>query len=206
MRNEVSKATLRRYPVYLKALRRLKSQGITHIMSKDLSELVDIEPTTIRRDFSLIGKLGKQGYGYDVQSLIDVFSKELGIAFDEEIILVGVGNLGRALLNYNKWNYVVGEIVACYDLWPEKIKDTNIPVYNLNDIKETKPEKCRIAILCGQNNIQETVDKLVEAGIAGIVDFSNEHFTVPKGVEVRTIDVVSSVQELVFSINRLGRK
>lgn len=206
MRSEISKATLRRYPVYLKALRKLKSTGVTHIMSKDLSNFVNIESTTIRRDFSLIGKLGKQGYGYDVDALIEVFSKELGVSFDEDIILVGVGNLGKALLNYNKWNYVVGEIVCAYDLYPENVKGVDVPVYNINDIKETKPSNCRIAILCGQHNIQETVDKLIDAGIVGFVDFSNEHFSVPRGVEVRTIDVVSSVQELVFSINRVGGK
>ena len=70
----VPKATLQRYPVYLKALRKLQKNGVERIMSKELSSFVDIEPTTIRRDFSFLGNLGKQGYGYDVDKLIEIFN------------------------------------------------------------------------------------------------------------------------------------
>lgn len=76
--NTVPKATLQRYPVYLKALRRLQKNGVKRIMSRELSSFVDIEPTTIRRDFSFLGNLGKQGYGYDVDKLIDIFNQQLG--------------------------------------------------------------------------------------------------------------------------------
>ncbi|WP_301007564.1 winged-helix domain-containing protein, partial [Faecalibaculum rodentium] len=118
--NHVPKATLQRYPVYLKALRRLQKNGIKRIMSRELSSFVDIEPTTIRRDFSFLGNLGKQGYGYDVDRLIDIFNQQLGVDFDEKLILVGAGNLGRALLNYNKWDHVVGEVACAFDVDPEK--------------------------------------------------------------------------------------
>ncbi|MBQ6221078.1 MAG: redox-sensing transcriptional repressor Rex [Solobacterium sp.] len=201
----VPKATLQRYPVYLKALRKLKNDGKDRIMSKELAEYVSIESTTIRRDFSFLGNLGKQGYGYDVDRLIDIFSEELGVNFDEKIILVGCGNLGKALLNYNKWNHVVGEIVCAYDLYPETVKDANIPVYNIRDLKETMPEGCRIAILCISADIQETVDLLIENGICGLVSFASEHFQVPEGIHVRSVDVVSSIQELVFETNAMKR-
>ncbi|MBO4358562.1 MAG: redox-sensing transcriptional repressor Rex, partial [Erysipelotrichaceae bacterium] len=79
---EISKSTLKRYPVYLKALRKLSEDGVKRIMSSELSEYVDIKSTTIRRDFSLIGQLGKQGYGYDVDELIKIFSRELGEEYD----------------------------------------------------------------------------------------------------------------------------
>ncbi len=92
----VPKATLQRYPVYLKALRKLSNSGVERIMSKELSNVVSIEPTTIRRDFSFLGNLGKQGYGYDVNKLIEIFNQQLGLDFDEKIILVGAGNMGRA--------------------------------------------------------------------------------------------------------------
>ena len=172
----VPKATLQRYPVYLKALRKLQKNGVERIMSKELSSFVDIEPTTIRRDFSFLGNLGKQGYGYDVDKLIEIFNSQLGVDFDEKIILVGAGNLGRALMNYNKWNYVVGEIA------------------------------CAFAILTISHDVQETVDKLVQCGISGIVDFTHQHFLVPKGVVIKSIDVVSSIQELVFITNSLETK
>ena len=81
----VPKATLHRYPVYLKALRKLKASGVNRIMSRELASYVSIESTTIRRDFSFLGKLGKQGYGYDVDDLIRIFSEQLGMNFDEKI-------------------------------------------------------------------------------------------------------------------------
>ena len=116
----VPKATLQRYPVYLKALRKLANSGVERIMSKELSNVVSIEPTTIRRDFSFLGNLGKQGYGYDVNKLIEIFNQQLGLDFDEKIILVGAGNMGRALMKYNKWNHVVGEITCAFDISPDR--------------------------------------------------------------------------------------
>ncbi len=199
----VPKATLQRYPIYLKALRHLKEEGITKVMSKELSYYVSIEPTTIRRDFSFIGKLGKQGYGYDVESLIEIFSENLGVSFDEKIILIGAGNLGRALMNYNKWSNVVGEIICAFDIDPKKTSGTSVPIYDIKDLKEKMPKGCRIAILCISSDIQNTVDLLIDAGIKGIVDFTSEHFLVSKDVKVKQVSVVASIQELVFETNAM---
>ena len=155
--NEISKATLRRYPVYLKALRKLSEDGIKRIMSSELSEYVDIKSTTIRRDFSLIGQLGKQGYGYDVDELIKIFAKELGENYEEKMILIGVGRLGTAILNYNNWNHVAGEIVCAFDLKPEKRSKepkVNVPVYHIDELKERIPEGCEIvySFRCTRNS------------------------------------------------------
>ena len=200
---KVPKATLQRYPVYLKALRRLKAEGVTRVMSKTLADYVSIESTTIRRDFSFLGNLGKQGYGYDVNDLIQIFSDQLGVNFDEKIILIGAGNLGKALLNYNNWNHVVGEIVCAFDLEPERITGASVPVYGLNELSQRIPSGCSIAILCISKETQETVDLLVKNGIRGIVSFAVDHFSVPPGVYVKQVDVVSSIQELVFETNAL---
>ena len=198
----VPKATLQRYPVYLKALRKLHRSGVERIMSKELAAVVNIEPTTIRRDFSFLGNLGKQGYGYDVAKLIEIFNQELGMDFYEKIILVGAGNLGRALMKYNKWDYVVGEIAAAFDLNPDRQGVRfGIPVYDLSELEEKIPEGCRIAILAISKDIQKTVDRLIACGIIGIVDFTHEHIQVPKGVRLKPVDVVSSIQELVFETN-----
>ena len=197
----VPRATLQRYPLYLKALRKLQEDGTNRIMSRELAELVSIEPTTIRRDFSFIGNLGKQGYGYDVTRLIEIFSEELGVNFDEKIILVGAGNLGRALLNYNHWNHIVGTIVCAFDLEPSSEEIGGIPVCPFSDLNRYMPEGTRIAILTISQDVQETVDLLVDAGIEGFVSFAMDHFSVPSHVSVRHIDVVSKIQELVFETN-----
>ncbi len=200
MRN-VPNATLRRYPIYLKALRKIKDDGIDKIMSSELSDYVNIKPTTIRRDFSLIGSLGKQGYGYNVDDLIQIFSDELGVNYNEKIILVGAGNLGKAILNYNKWDDVVGEIVCAFDLYPEKVGDIGIPVYNIADIEKYLPDGCRIAILCISSDVQNTVNLLTKVGIDGIVDFTHVHYNVPENLNVRSVDLVSIIQELVYKTN-----
>lgn len=202
----VPKATLQRYPVYLKALRKLKNSGVERVMSKELAIVVNIEPTTIRRDFSFLGQLGKQGFGYDVDYLIDIFNAELGMDFEEQIILVGAGNMGRALMKYNKWDYVVGEITCAFDINPDRLGVRfGIPVYALHDMEDRMPSGCRIAILAISSNIQSTVDLLISCGITGIVDFTHEHIQVPKGVVLKTVDVVSSIQELVFETNSITK-
>lgn len=202
---KISKATLQRYPIYLKALRKIKTDGIDKIMSNELAKYVDVKSTTIRRDFSLIGSLGKQGYGYEVDRLIEIFSKELGGNYNEKIILVGCGNFGKTILNYNHWDDVVGEIVCAFDKCPEKVGKLQIPVYDIKDLEEKLPEGCRIAILAISGEVQQTVDKLAEVGIKGIVDMTHQHFSVPEGVKVKDVDIVSMIQELVFATNMLDR-
>ena len=203
----VPKATLQRYPVYLKALRKLKRNGMERIMSKELADVVNIEPTTIRRDFSFLGSLGKQGFGYEIDKLIEIFNAQLGMDFEEKIILVGAGNMGRALMKYNKWDYVVGEIVCAFDINPDRQGvRLNIPVYPMEELEQRMPSGCRIAILAISEDIQATVDRLIDCGIIGLVDFTHEHIQVPKGVVLKTVDVVSSIQELVFETNSLTSK
>lgn len=204
-KSHVPRATLQRYPVYLKALRKLQKNGVSRIMSKELSSYVDIESTTIRRDFSFLGNLGKQGYGYDVEKLIEIFNAQLGGDFDEKIILVGAGNLGRALLNYNKWDHVVGEVAAAFDIDPARQGDlSSVHVYPMDELEQHIPAGCRIAILAISQDVQHTVDRLVANGITGIVDFTHQHFRVPHTVTVKSIDVVSSIQELVFLTNSMN--
>ena len=201
----VPKATLQRYPIYLKALRLLKKQGVERVLSEELSRSVQIKSTTIRRDLSFLGSLGKQGYGYSVDRLIDIFNEKLGANFDEKIILIGAGNLGSALMHYNRWQYVVGEIVCAFDIDPSKVRTVyDVPVYPLDELEQRIPKGCRIAILTASSRIQETVDRLAKAGIIGIVDFTHEHINVPAGVRIRQVDVVSAIQELVFETNEMN--
>ena len=205
---EISKSTLKRYPVYLKALRKLSEDGVKRIMSSELSEYVDIKSTTIRRDFSLIGQLGKQGYGYDVDELIKIFSRELGEEYDEKMILIGVGRLGTAILNYNNWNHVAGEIVCAFDIKPEirnKEPKVNVPVYHIDQLREKMPEGCEIAILCIPSGAQEIVNELHDLGVKGIVNFTREHFVLPEGMIKQDVDVVSTIQELVFEVNSMKK-
>ena len=142
-----------------------------------------------------------------MDKLIEIFNGQLGVNFDEKIILVGAGNLGRALMNYNKWDYVVGEIECAFDIDKAKCgTQFGVEVYSMDLLEEKIPKGCRIAILTISHNVQETVDCLVDCGITGIVDFTHQHFLAPKGAVIKSIDVVSSIQELVFMTNSLESK
>ena len=204
----ISKATLKRYPVYLKALRKLANEGKKRVMSSELADYVGIKSTTIRRDFSLLGQLGKQGYGYDIDTLIDIFRKELGDTYEEKMVLIGVGRLGTAILNYNNWNHVAGEIVCAFDIQPEKRNSepkVNVPVYHISQMKEKMPENVQIAILCIPSGAQEIVDELHEIGVKGIVNFTREYFVLPEGMIKRDVDFVAAIQELVFEVNSMNK-
>ena len=102
----------------LKALRKMQHEGKENCLSSELSSLTGIQDTTIRRDFTYLSKtdnFGQRGKGYDVKHLIDGLSEVLGLGLDESIILIGIGNLGSAILKYNRWQYTVGKIVCGYD-------------------------------------------------------------------------------------------
>ena len=122
--------------------------------------------------------MGRRGIGYEVDHIVDALNDVLGLGSQEPIILIGVGNLGKAILKYNRWQYTVGKIVC--------------------GLEKTFPKNCNIAILAISENVQETVDRLMDLGIKGIVDFTHTHFLVREGIEVQPVDVVVAIQELVL--------
>lgn len=194
--------SIKRYPVYLKTCRKLKRQGFSLTQSKELEEYTKIDARTIRKDLAKLGKLGIKSKGYDLDVLIDGLAEALGMEAKENIILVGAGDLGGALLNYNAWSNVTGEIVCTFDEHPEKSKyKGKTKIYKLSDLKRRMPENCRIAILCTSTHTQSIVDKLVENGIEGIVNFTLQPIEVPNSVSVNTVDLVSNIQELVMKLN-----
>ncbi|HAN57403.1 redox-sensing transcriptional repressor Rex [Intestinibaculum porci] len=199
-KQRISRATMSRFPIYLKALRTMGQSGKESFLSSELAEVTHIQDTTIRRDFGFLpqeNSLGKRGYGYDTQLIIDALSNVLGLGLDEPIILVGVGNLGSAILKYNRWKYTVGKIVYAYDRDQNMIGERfGVEIKDINDLEETFPKDCKIAILCVSDDVQAIVDRLVALGIKGIVDFTHNHFIVPEGVEVQNVDVVVAIQEL----------
>ena len=108
-------------------------------------------------------------------------------------------------MNYNRWSYIVGEIVCAFDIDEKKVnRDYSIPVYPLDELEERIPEGCRIAILAVSKDVQKTVNRLAKLGIRGIVDFTHEHIIVPKEMTVKAVDVVSAIQELVFETNAIN--
>lgn len=205
MKNQISKATMSRYPIYLKALRQMQHEGKELFLSSELYEVTGIQDTTIRRDFTYLSKdesLGQRGKGYDTKKVIDIISKVLGLGSSEPIIIIGVGNLGSAILKYNRWQYTVGSIVRGFDIDKNKVGEKyGVPISLIDDLETKFPQDCRIAILTISENVQETVDRLMALGIKGIVDFTHTHFTVNEDVTVQNVDVVVAIQELAIQMH-----
>lgn len=205
MHKEIPRATARRLPIYHRYLRLLHNAGKKRISSTELSEAVRVDSATIRRDFSYFGALGKRGYGYDVEYLMEFFGKALNQDRLRSIALIGVGHLGNALLNYNfrKNNNV--RIGAAFDVNPDLIGKvlSGVPVYSMEDLEDQiEQQAIEVAILTvPQETAPEVVDRLVAAGIKGIMNFTPLRYDVPKTVRIQNVDLTTELQTLIYFID-----
>lgn len=200
----IPKATAKRLPIYYRYLKFLLDAGKTRVSSTELSDAVKFDAATIRRDFSYFGALGKRGYGYDVASLLDFFSKILNQDTLTNVALVGLGNLGQALLNFNFHKNSNMRVSAVFDIDSELINtiQAGVPVYDIADlVNQIHDQRIEIAILTvPQANAQEITDKLVQAGIKGILNFTPLRVTVPSNVHVQNVDLTNELQTLIYFI------
>ncbi len=202
MKNNVN-ATARRVPIYYQGLKRLQRLGIERVKSVELADYLNIQASTIRRDFSMLGELGKQGYGYNVDYLVEVFKEELGIR-ETKAVLIGVGNLGTALLNYNFEEEFGLKIVKAYDTNKYLIGKT------INGITiEKASEECNlqeeadIAIVCVNcESAKAVVTNLQQCKIKGILNFTTERFASSKETRVHNVDLSSELLVLAYNIQK----
>lgn len=205
MHKEVPRATAKRLPIYHRYLRFLHNAGKKRISSTELSEAVKVDSATIRRDFSYFGALGKRGYGYDVDYLLDFFSKTLNQDRLTSVALIGVGHLGNALLNYNfrKNNNV--RIGAGFDVNPDIVGtiQSGVPVYHMDELEDQiQKQAIEIVILTvPQASANEIVDRLIVSGIKGILNFTPLRYDVPKHVRVQNVDLTNELQTLIYFID-----
>ena len=201
---KIPKATAKRLPLYYRYLKYLFSSGKTRVSSAELSEAVKIDSATIRRDFSYFGTLGKRGYGYDVEDLMNFFSKQLNQDYLTNVALVGVGQLGRALLNYNVQGQNSIRISAGFDINDEIVNSIleGVPIYHTDDlVEQIQSQKLDIAIIALPGDYgQEITDKLVEAGIKGIMNFTPIRLDVPDNVRVLNVDLSNELQSLIYFV------
>ncbi|MDA9471807.1 redox-sensing transcriptional repressor Rex [Enterococcus sp. 5H] len=196
------KATAKRLPLYLRYLKMLGDSGVTRIKSKEFSDVIQVPPATIRRDFSHLGELGRSGYGYDVPYLIEVFSHILNTQEEKRIALIGCGNLGKALIKNNFRRNENLNIVCAFDssdaLTGLTIDDVMIqPMEKLEE--EIKKTGVTVAISTVPSQFaQEAIDKIVDAGITAILNFAPDRVTVPNNVNVQYIDLTTELQTLIY--------
>lgn len=208
-------ATVARLPLYLRCLHALAEAGRTTVSSEDLAAMVDGGiggAAKVRKDLSHLGSYGTRGVGYDVAHLVDVVSRELGLARSWPVVLVGVGNLGHALAGYGGFASRGFRIAALLDADPrrvgEAIGDLRVrPVDDLDDVvrehgADGAGDRVIGVIATPAEAAQEVCDRLVAAGVTSILNFAPTALQVPDGVDVRKVDLAVELQILSFHEHR----
>lgn len=204
--NKISLATTRRLPLYYRCLSELNEKGEDKVSSAVLERLLKIDAATVRRDFSYFGQMGRRGYGYDVKILLELFNDVLKQDTAANVAIVGVGNLGHALINFKFHETGNARIKMAFDVNPEVVGtiQSEVPVYDINEIKQrVRDEKIEVAILTVPNSqAQRVTDLLVEAGIKGIMNFTTEIIDVPYNVTIHDVDLSLELQALIYSMDQ----
>ena len=198
---KVPHETIRRLPTYLRGLGFLSELGKASVSSSGLAEFIGVNSWQIRKDFSYFGGFGKRGVGYDIEELTAQIKKILKLDVLHKTALVGLGNLGRAVLAFPGIKKYGFEIAACFDNDPKKIgtKRNRIVVESMSRIGTLKKRGIYIGIIAVPiDAAQNTADLLVEAGVKGILKFSPRFINVPKKLKVITIDIALDFARLPY--------
>lgn len=193
--------TIRRLPIYLRGLILAFEQGQKNISSNDLADFVGVYPWQIRKDFSYFGDFGTRGVGYNVGKLTKEIKSILKLNTVQKAALVGVGNLGMAILAFPGFGIYGLDITATFDVNPKKVgrKIKNVTIENISKLYKIKQRKIKLAVMAvPRKAAQETADMLVKAGVRGILNFSPCYLVVPKKVKVITIDIAMDMARLPY--------
>jgi redox-sensing transcriptional repressor len=201
---EIPRKTIYRLSVYLRCLARLKDNNIHTVSSEALAKVAGVKPTQLRKDLAYFGHFGTRGLGYDVTELSTMISDELGTTSLQPVILVGVGNLGLALLSYRGFEKEGFEILAAFDAEPKRRRDKQIKqaILGMDELKDfVLKNGVKMAILTVPAvAAQEVVNQLVQAGIVGILNFSPIVVSVPEEVMVNNVNVAIELENLSYFI------
>ena len=193
--------TIRRLPIYLRGLILASEQGQKNISSNDLAEYVGIYPWQIRKDFSYFGDFGTRGVGYNVGKLEREIKRILKLNISQKAALVGVGNLGMAILTFPGFGIYGLDIAAAFDINPKKIGRNvkGVTIENISKLGTIKRRKIKLAVMAvPRKAAQETADELVKAGVRGVLNFSPCYLLVPNTVKVITIDIAMDMASLPY--------
>lgn len=201
-KSSIPEVVVERLPVYIQKLNQLLREGRESVSSHEMAETLGITSAQIRKDLSLFGAFGKQGTGYNVIKLLESLRSILNLNQIWEVVLVGVGHLGQALLSYQGFPQKGFEIVMAFDSDPKIIGHTfaGIEVMDANQMRDyICPRGIPIAILTvPAANAQEIAGQLVRCGVKAILNYAPVTLQVPDGVRLANIDPVLSLQTITF--------
>ncbi len=205
-RNNIPKATIERLPLYYRCLDKLATfEEVEVVSSKDLGGRLGIPSTQVRKDLSYYGEFGRRGVGYNVQELKRSVGRILGVDKIWPAVIVGAGNLGRALVNYGSFEIMGLEIVEVFDNDLSKIGNliNGIEVKSIQSIKENLEGKnIKLGVISvPADAAQEVADEMVEAGIKAIWNFAPTRLYVPENIVVRNEDLAVGIVSLIYHLS-----
>ena len=206
---KIPKPAVKRLAMYYRCLERLKGEGKEYTSSKEMAQRLGIKACQIRKDLSYFGEFGKRGVGYRIEKLMEKLKEILGIENVWKVVVVGAGNLGKALAGYSMMREHGFEVVALFDVDRRKVgkKVNDVSVLHMDELEEfVKENNVRIAILSvPRDAAQEAAERIERAGIEGIVNFSPVVLKV--SIPVENVDISVSLKSLTFQIiRRKGRR
>ena len=204
IRPEIPRKTIYRLSIYLRCLQRARANGIRTVSSDALAKAAGVKPTQLRKDLTYFGQFGTRGLGYDVEQLAAMITGQLGTRWLQPVILVGVGNLGTALLSYRGFEQEGFEIVAAFDVKADARagRQNKPPLYSMDKLTPVIRELgARMAILAvPATAAQEVTNTLVACGIAGILNFAPIVLEVPDDVVVNNVNLAIELENLSYFI------
>jgi redox-sensing transcriptional repressor len=193
---------VRRLSLYLRQLETFQRKGRRTVSSKQLGESLRLTDAQVRKDLAYFGQFGHPGIGYKVEDLIHQVRRILGTDRTWNVLLVGAGNIGRALSAYRGFNAKGFRVVAVFDNDAAKVgrKLGAFTIQPLTDIPETvQKHGIRLAIVAvPADSAQDVADQLISAGIRGLLNFAPISLNVPKNVALNTVDVAVQLEQLAF--------
>jgi redox-sensing transcriptional repressor len=202
---EIPRKTIYRLSVYLRCLARLKEKRIETVSSDSLAKVAGVKPTQLRKDLTYLGQFGTRGLGYDVGELSRMISDELGTTSLQPVILVGVGHLGLALVSYRGFEKEGFEIVAGFDIEPQRRREKPVtqPILPMESVTEfVRQRRVKMAIISvPAAAAQEVANQLVACGITGILNFAPLVLHVPEEVMVNNVNLAIELENLSYFIH-----
>ena len=205
-RPAIPRKTVYRLSLYLRCLARLKDNNIQTVSSETLAKVAGVKPTQLRKDLTYFGQFGTRGLGYDVTALSQMISDELGTTSLQPVILVGVGNLGLALISYRGFEKEGFEIIAAFDIDPKRRrdKDVDLPILGMEELPEfVQTHHVKMAIVSVPAvAAQEVANSLVQCGVMGILNFAPIVLHVPEDVMVNNVNLAIELENLSYFIQQ----
>lgn len=196
--------TIERLSQYRRALLICLGTGQSHIFSHEIAKIQHITSVQVRRDLMLIGYSGTLRKGYNIQELINLIGNIIDKQEGINVAIIGMGNLGRALIKYLSGKRHKLEIVAGFDINPEKIgKEMNgVMCHDSNNLAQViKNENIKIGIITvPESQTVETADSLVKAGIKGILNYTPKPINVPENVYLEEYDMITTLEKIAFYV------